>query len=175
MKKIFKLFLYVVVFLAFFIIFLPKDSFYNLLEKEFEKNQIVISNEKREQNLFSFSILDAEVFYQGINVAKLNKADFSTYLFYTNVSLTNIEFLEALSSFAPTPIDKVVIEHSILDFDKINIKANGSFGELIANINIFTKEAKVELNASAKMKTSYSKILKNMKFENERYIYEYKF
>ena len=175
MKKIFKLFLYVFVFLAFFICFLPKESFYNLLEKELEKNQIIVSNEIKDDKAFSFVVSNAEIFYQGINGAKIDEMRFQTYLFYTNVSLKNINILESLSSFIPTPIDEVVISHSIFNFYKIKIKSKGIFGELTGDINLFTKELKLELNASDKMKTSYSKLLKNMKFENERYFYEYKF
>lgn len=175
MKKIFKLFLYVFVFLAFFIYFLPKESFYNLLEKELEKNQIVVSNETKDDKAFSFVVSNAEIFYQGINGAKIDEMRFQTYLFYTNISLKNINILERLSSFIPTPIDEVIINHSIFNFYKIKIKSKGIFGELIGDVNLFTKELKLELNASDKMKTSYPKLLKDMKFENERYFYEYKF
>ena len=80
-----------------------------------------------------------------------------------------------MSSFAPTPIDEIVFEHSIFSFNKVKISAKGTFGELNADLNLFAREIKIELNASSKMKNSYSKILKNMRFENERYFYEYKF
>ena len=175
MKKIFKLFLYVFVFLAFFICFLPKESFYNLLEKELEKNQIIVSNEIKDDKAFSFVVSNAEIFYQGINGTKIDEMRFETYLFDTNISLKNINILDSLSSFIPTPIDEVIINHSIFNFYKIKIKSKGIFGELTGDINLFTKELKLELNASDKMKTSYLKLLKNMRFENERYIYEYKF
>ena len=175
MKKIFKLFLYIVVFFAFFLYFLPKESFYNLLEKELEKNQTVISNEIKDDKTFSFVVSNADIFYQGISGAKIDEMRFETYLFCTNISLKNINILESLSAFAPTPIDEVVISHSIFDFYKIKIKSNGIFGELTGNMNLFTKELKIELNPSTQMKTSYSKLLKNMRFENERYFYEYKF
>jgi hypothetical protein len=175
MKKILKLFLYLFVFIVFFIIFLPKESFYNLLEKELEKNQIIVSNETKKENPFSFSVLNADIFYQGINIAKVDDITFKTYLLQSKVTIKNINFLDTLSSFAPTPINEVVLEHSILDINKINIKSNGTFGELSGNIDILKREVKIELNASALMKSSYSKLLKYMKFENERYIYEYKF
>lgn len=175
MKKIFKLFLYTFVFLAFFLYFLPKESFYNLLEKELEKNQIIVSNEIKDDKAFSLIVSNADIFYQGINGAKIDEMRFETYLFYTNIRLKNINILESLSSFVPTPIDEVVISHSIFNFYKIEIESKGIFGELTGDINLFTKELKLELNASDKMKTSYSKLLKNMKLENERYFYEYKF
>lgn len=175
MKKIFKLFIYVVVFFTFFIIFLPKESFYYLLEKELQQQQVIISNEDKNEKLFSFDIKNADVFYQGINIGVIEKTDFTTYLFYTKINFDNVSFLDSLSSFAPTPIDNISIEHSILNINKIKIDAKGVFGELSGDLNIFAKELKIQLKASDKMKNSYSKLLKNMKFDNERYLYEYKF
>ena len=78
--------------------------------------------------------------------------------------MKNINILDSLSSFIPTPIDEVVINHSMFNFYKIKIKSKGIFGEITGDINLFTKELKLEINASDKMKTSYSKLLKNMKF-----------
>lgn len=142
MKKILKLFLYLLTFMVFFILFLPKESFYNLLEKELEKSQIIVSNETRKEKLFSFSVLNADIFYQGINMAK---------------------------------VDDITFAHSIFDVNKINIKSSGTFGEVSGDINILKRVIKIELNASTLMKNSYSNFLRYMKFENERYIYEYKF
>lgn len=175
MKRILNLYIYIIVFSAFFMISLPKESFYNFLEKELEKNQIVISNEIKEEKAFSFSILNADIFYQGINGAKIDEIVFESYLVYTNISLKNISILDSLSSFIPTPIDEIIFEHSIFDFNKIKIKANGTFGELTGDINLFSKEIKIELNASMVMKISYSKLLNSMRYQNERYFYEYKF
>jgi hypothetical protein len=175
MKRILKLFLYLFAFIVFFIIFLPKESFYNLLEKELEKNQIVVSNETKKEEIFSFSVLNADIFYQGINMAKVDDITFKTYLFQTKVDIKNINFLDTLSSFAPTPISEVILEHSVLDINRINIKSSGTFGELNGKINILKREVKIELNASTLMKNSYGNLLRYMKFENERYIYEYKF
>lgn len=174
MKKISKFFLYVIVFLTFFVIFLPRESLYNVLEKELEKNQVVISNELKKDELFSFNINNGDIYYQGINGAKIKNATFATYLFYTNVSLKNISVLENLSSFIPTSINLVEIEYSIFNFNKIKVKGDGNFGEFNGEYNIFTKIFKIELMASDKMKSSYSSILKNMKLENGRYYYEYK-
>ncbi len=175
MKKILKLFLYLFAFIVFFIIFLPKESFYNLLEEKLEKNQIVVSNETKNEKLFSFSVMNADIFYQGINMVKVDDVTFKTYLFQTKIIFKNINFLDTLSSFAPTPINEVIFEHSILDVNKINIKSSGTFGEVSGNIDILKREIRIELNASALMKNSYSKLLRYMKLENERYVYVYKF
>ena len=52
MKKLLKIFIYLLVFIFSIVAFLPKESFYNLFEKELEKQQVVISNEIRKEKLF---------------------------------------------------------------------------------------------------------------------------
>ncbi len=145
------------------------------MEEKLEKSQIIVSNETKKDKPFSFFVLNADIFYQGINMAKVDDVTFKTYLFQTKVIFKNINFLDTLSSFAPTPINEVIFEHSIFDVNKINIKSSGTFGEVSGNIDILKREIKIELNATTLMKNSYSKLLLYMKLENERYVYVYKF
>lgn len=174
MKKLLKIFIYLLVFIFSIIAFLPKESFYNLLEKELEKQQVVISNEIRKEKLFDLDVLNANIYYQGLNIAKVDEVSFSTYLFYTQIDINNVQISENFTSFVPNLINNIKLKYSIFNFAKINIEGKGSFGEFIGEFDIFTKKIRIELNASSLMKNSYSKLLKNMKFENERYIYEYK-
>lgn len=175
MKSIFKLFIYFIVFILSVMIFLPKESIYNFVEKELVKKNIIISNEKRSEKYFSFKITDAKVYYEGIEVANIDRSTFSSYLFYTSIKAKNIRLLDSFESMFPTPITNIEIKHSILNYDKLDIKANGIFGELVGNIDIINRLVILELNASNKMKSSYSKILRNMKLKDGRYIYEYRF
>ena len=62
-----------------------------------------------------------------------------------------------------------------MSFNKIDINAKGLFGELIGNIDILKRVLTLELAASSNMKNSYSNILKNMKLNEGKYYYEYKF
>ena len=58
MKRILKIILYIFTFIFALFLFLPKESLYNLLEKQLEKNSIIISNEKRDEKLFGLDIFD---------------------------------------------------------------------------------------------------------------------
>ncbi|RXI30790.1 hypothetical protein [Arcobacter defluvii] len=175
MKKILKFFMYLFAFILFFMIFLPKESLYNLLEKELEQKQIIISDEIRDEKLLSLNVSNANIFFEGINIAKVDSFNFMSLFLYTKIELTNISLIDSFTSFAPSPIDKIDIRHSILNPNKIYMEAFGLFGEMKAEINILNRVLKVELNASKQMKNSYSKLLKYFKYENERYVYEYKF
>lgn len=175
MKTILKIFLYILTFIFALFLFLPKESLYNLLEQQLEKNKIIISNEKRDENVFGLDILDGDIYYENINVANVKKISLETFLLYSELKIDNIKLLKSLESMAPSPIDELILKHSFLTFNKIDISAKGLFGELIGNIDILNRVIKLELIASTNMKNSYSNILKNMKLIEGKYYYEYKF
>lgn len=174
-KKISKIFIYIFLFTLAFMVFLPKESLYNLFENELEKKQVIISNELKKEGLFALDVSGANIYFEGINISNFNKLEISSYFYFTKIEVQNITILDSLSSFAPSPINNITLKHSILNLNKVFINSNGAFGELKGEFDIFTNTLKIELNASKEMKNSYSKLLRNMKFENERYVYEYKF
>ena len=67
MKRILKIILYIFTFIFALFLFLPKEYLYNLLEKQLEKNSIIISNEKRDEKLFGLDILNGDIYYENIN------------------------------------------------------------------------------------------------------------
>lgn len=175
MRKVLNFFIYVTLFLIAFMVFLPKESLYNLLEKELEKKQIVISDEKRDEKIFALDVSNANIYFERINIGKFDELSISSYLFFTKIDLNNVSFLDTFSSFIPSPITNISLKHSIFNFNKVDISSDGAFGKLSGEFNIFTNSVRLELIPSKTMKDSYSKLLKSMKYENERYIYEYKF
>ena len=175
MKRVLRFITYIFVFFTALIIFLPKESLYNLLEKKLFKNQIIISNELKEEKILSFVILNGDLYYQGVNRAKVSEATLKTYILFTNISLRNINIYDFFGLSNPFTIDEIIFEHFVLNPHKVKIKASGIFGELLGEINLFSGDIRIELNASSEMKSSYLYILKYMKYENERYIYEYKY
>lgn len=175
MKIIVKYFAYLIVFLITLFVFLPKEPLYNLLEQELQKNQIIISNEIRDESPFNLDIKNADIYFEGINIANVNKTSFSSFFFYTKVKVIDLRLLESLKNMFPSPINEIVLEHSILNYDKVSINANGLFGKGIGYIDIINRNIYLELDASSKMKSSYSKFLRNKKIKDGKYIYEYKF
>jgi len=175
MKFIFKLLMFLLVFILSVLIFFPKQSAYNFLEHELFKEKLIISGEKRIEKAFSLTIKDGDVYLKGINVANINKASFTSYLVYTKVQIKDIRLLESLKSIFPTPISSIKLKHSILEFDKVKISANGVFGNVNGSIDIINRIITLELYASSEMRSSYSKILSQMKLKEGRYFYEYRY
>ncbi|RBQ31946.1 hypothetical protein CRU92_04040 [Arcobacter sp. FW59] len=171
-KKLSEIFIYIIFSIFIFMFLLPKELIYNLVEKELEKHKIVVSDESINEK-FSLDILDANIFYEGINIAKVNRANFLSFLIYSKFDIENIKLEDKFKNFIPDEIEKISFQYNILTFNKIYVKANGKFGELEAEISIFDKVVNIELNASNDMKKLA--LIRYFKYENERYKYEYKF
>ena len=175
MKKIFKLFIYFLFFIIFILIFLPKESIYNLLEQELSKQNIIISEEKRDEKLLSLDIKEGKVFYQGVQSAKIENINFLSLLVYSKVEVKDLKVSKSLSSFFPPYIKNIELKHSVLDYKNITISSIGDFGLVNGNIDLINRTIILNLKASSKMKTQYSKVLRNMKLKEGKYIYEYRF
>ena len=155
-----------------FMFLLPKELIYKVFEKELSKYEIVISNEIRDEN-FSLDILNASVFYKGINIAKINRANFMSFLIYSEFNLINIELEEKLKKIIPYEIENISFKHSIFAINKIYINGNSKFGKFEGYVSLFEKVIKIELEESAEIKSS--NFIKYFKYDNERYLYEYRF
>ncbi len=116
MKKIFKFLMLIIFFFVSLIYFFPKDNLYFLLEKELEKNKIIIANEKIDFNFIGLSLKDFDLYYDGIKVAKVENFDinysfndFKRFIIKSNskgIGNLNGEFnildLKFKSTFKPT-------------------------------------------------------------------------
>jgi hypothetical protein len=174
MKFIFKLIALFLFFIYSVLFFLPKDLIYNLFEKELEKQKIIISQEVRKEKSFSFVLSDAEVYFDGLQIADVKRTDISTLLFNNTIDIMDIQLSQSFSKIFPSKINKINIKHNITSYNKITIYAVGDFGEINGYINILDKKLYLNLQASALMKESYIKLLQKMKYKDGVYTYEYK-
>ncbi len=86
-------------FLFFLLIFAPKQEIYYKIEKELQKNDIVISNEKFSDNLWGLSIKDADIFVKGIKVAKVKSLDLNIFFLYNKLSIEQITTDKAIQTY----------------------------------------------------------------------------
>ena len=175
MKKILKSLVYVIFFIFISMVLLPKQELFYFLEKKLEEKNILISNEQFENKILGFDLKYSDIYFEQINVTNIEKLSIDTYLFYNQVSIKNVRLLDSFKSMFPTPLTNIYLTYSILDYENVQIKADGIFGKLYGSINIFDRKAIVYLEATSSMKNSYSNVLRQMKFKDGRYVYEYKF
>ena len=114
--------------LFFLLILSPKQEIYYLLEKELEKDGIIISNEKFSDTLFGLTISDADIFVKGINMAKVKSLKLNIFFLYNQLSIESIETDKGIHKFAPKSIDNITAIFSILKPYKVAVEGTGSFG-----------------------------------------------
>lgn len=175
MKFLFKIFIYLVIFILSLLVFSPKEGLYNLAQEHLQKQNIIISDEKIDSKAFGLNINDAKIYFEGINVGKVEAIKLNTFLLFNSLSISNIELLDSFEKMAPTPIEKIEIIYSVLDIKNVKISGESIYGNLEGYIDIFNQKVYLEFEANEKMKRDYSNLLRMMKLKDGRYIYEYNY
>ncbi|MGA1933227.1 hypothetical protein ACH5BF_11030 [Arcobacter sp. YIC-464] len=175
MKKIFKFLVYLFFFVFISLVLLPKQELFFALEKELEKQNVIVSNEEFKNKALGFDIKYVDIYLEGINAANIQNISIDSYLVYNKVAIKNVRLLDSFKTMFPTPLTNIYLTYSILDYENIQINADGIFGKVEGSLNIFDRKATIYLDASSSMKSSYSNLLRQMRLKDGRYIYEYKF
>lgn len=175
MKFLLKILAVVILFFISFIVFLPKQGMYNLIEEKlFEKN-VIISGELVKEKSFGLKLTGAEIYYDGINTAFLKKLNLRSYLFYSKLEVYDLRISKSFENMLPSKILNIDARHSVLKPNVMKISANGDFGSFKGELKIFEKVLVGELKPSDIMKSRYRNILREFKLVEGKYLYEYKF
>ena len=172
MVKFLKILSYTILFILAIGYFFPKINFYYLLENEFKKNNIILSQEKIIDKAFSLEINEAKLYFKKIETADIESINIKTFLVYNSVSVENIKLSTMAVSFTPISIDNIYMKYTI--FNPLNIvgEVNGEFGKAMININIIDRKMNIVVLPSKLMLDNYKNTLRNLK-KNEDGEYEY--
>jgi len=114
---------------------------------------------------------DASIYVKGIKLATVQKIDFCTLLFYTNIEVTELLLDESLKNIAPTTIDRVSLSHAAWNPLHLGVDAEGSFGKVDGNVAIAGRTLRLDFN-----ETKNIKMLKaNLKEDEKGWYYETSF
>ncbi|QSZ40704.1 hypothetical protein GJV85_00740 [Sulfurimonas aquatica] len=171
-KKIAKFFAYMIFFIMALIVFTPKSNAYFFLEKNLKQFEVIVSQERVEDKLFSLNIKDMHVSVKGIDSALIKEADITLLLAYNSIAFSDIKLSSLVDSFAPSKIDSVKITHTVLNPLYIICEGVGEFGEATATLSILDRSVDVVLTPSKMMLSKYQKSLRQFKKdENGEYRY----
>lgn len=175
MKAVFKIPLITLVFLISLMIFLPKIELYNQLEKTLYKNNILISKEIKEENLFGLSLKTPQIYFHGLQGGSIEYLNLNSLLLFTNLQANKIKIAKRFQNQLPDTIEQIELKHSVFSFNKVHIKVKGKFGIFKGEYLLFQKKLIAKLQPSKVMKTQYPKLLKQFNFIQGEYQYESKF
>ncbi|HIP28386.1 MAG TPA: hypothetical protein EYG82_04350 [Sulfurovum sp.] len=163
----------IVLFVLWFTIlfFMPKRALYYKLEAVLLQNDIKINEKNIEEGLFSLTLHDSKVYVKGIQLATVEKIDFFTLFFYTNVEVEKLILDESLKNVAPTQIDEVEVTHAIWNPLNLSLDAQGSFGGIEGQVSLVDRHMRVDFN-----ETKNIEMLKaNLKQDEKGWFYETSF
>jgi len=171
-KKILKFLLFFFFFIFALIAFMPKESFYFLLEKELKEFEIVISNEALHENLFSLNVQNLELNTKGIESAVARNAEITLLLFYNSIDLEDVQISSLIDAYAPSKVDTLEISYTILNPLVVYAKASGDFGEAKITFEFLERKLQAIVKPSKVMLTQYQKSMRMLqKDENGEYVY----
>ena len=113
----------------------PKQELYFLLEKELEKNDIIISNERFIDTWYGLEISDADIYIKGIKLANVESLKLHLFFLYNKLSVERIK-----TEVDPKSIDMITAVFNVIKPYKVTIKSNGSFGTVEGGIYLMEKK-----------------------------------
>ena len=113
----------------------PKQELYFLLEKELEKNDIIVSNERFVDRWYGLEIYDADIYVKGIKMATTESLKLHLFFLYNKLSVTNTQI-----EVDPKSIDTLTAVFNVIKPYKITIKSSGSFGTIEGGVYLMDKK-----------------------------------
>jgi hypothetical protein len=171
-RKSLKFFAFLLFFIFALIAFMPKKSFYFLLEKELQNFEFVISNERLHEKLFSLEIENLELTTKGIDSAVVQSAEITLFGLYNCVILEDIQVSSLIDTYAPSKIESLELSYTLLNPLEIRASAQGDFGEAEISFTLLESELQAVVKPSKLMQTKYKKTMRMLKKdENGEYVY----
>jgi len=103
------------------VVFAPKERLFFLLEEKLQGSDVVISNEMIDSGLLGLDITQSEISFKGVPLAKVERMDIFTLLFYSSVELENMVLDETSRSMLPISEFNLSLSHNLLAPKSLNL------------------------------------------------------
>jgi hypothetical protein len=184
--KILKFLLFVVLFVALVILFLPKENLYYLAEGQLfkldgGKVSIVLSNESLSDNGFVLKVQNADVFADALpyfsneNVAHIEELNVVPLIAYNEVNIKHISVAQKFQNFIPAQVESATLKFSLFYPVKVWIHLEGEFGRIDGSYNIYSKTIHLNLEPDNGIAARYPDLYKNFKDVEGELVYESSF
>jgi len=134
MKKI--LFFFIGLYLGLFV-FMPKESLFFTVQKILNQKDIYI-NSNVKNSFFSLILKKSTIFYNKIDIAKIENIEIFPYLFYNLIEADDIKM-----SFGNYKIKNLNLVYNVIDPFNFKIYGKSNFGKIEGGINLKKRELKV--------------------------------
>lgn len=175
MKRLIKALAYLVVMLILLVLFLPKVNLYYAAEELMQKQNIYISDEEVYDTGTALELVDSKVFFDKLELMKVDTINISSWLIYSSVKLENIEINEGFSDFLPSDISSIEVKHFFYNPTHINLSGESQDSFFYGDVDLMEKKVLIHLRVGVQSEKRYKTLLRKLNKEEGGYYYEYKF
>lgn len=173
MVKVAKFFAYSAFFIMMLYLFFPKENLYYKMQDIAVEYKVKVFENKIQENLFSLELLDGKLIYEGIEVARFQKADIMLLGFYNSVHVQSVTLSGFMKHFLPQKIEQIDVSYSLVHPLEIRFLLQGDFGTAEGYYEIKENKIIVNLHPSKVMQLRFKSSLREFKkLENGVYRYE---
>jgi hypothetical protein len=173
MVKLTRFIAYTLFFIMMLLLFFPKEQLFYAFEKELQKEKILIANEEYTEHLLSLELREAELYYDGMQVAKVASTEITLLALYNSLEASDIELSKVVERFFPPKIATLTLHHTLLEPFVVSGEMQGEFGSARLLLDLKQRRLHISLVPSKLMKQEFSSSLRMFKKEaNGEYSYE---
>ena len=143
-------------------LFAPKHELYYFLEKKLKEKNIIISNETITDTWYGIKLTDADIYANGVKMAKVAELNFNFFFLYNTLTVKEIKIDKAFQTMAPKEVHDLNAKYSIINPLKITLTGDGSFGTLDGAVTLHKKKVEILFPVAKELK-SVKKFLKHDK------------
>ncbi len=167
--------LYVIVFFAALLYFLPKENLYFFAEHQLKKEGVVIDDEVSVQRAFGLELEHPTFYFRDIPVAKALHVQSECYILYNRIVFEKVRPAEMLQKLFALRIEKAQAQWAVWDPAYIRLEATGAFGSLSAEMAVASKHVVVTIVPAKGAVKRYRELFAKMKKVKGGYRYEHSF
>jgi len=131
--------------------FMPKKALYYRLEEELAKQDIKLNEKLIDESLFSLRIEDVNVYVKGINIASIREINLFTLLFYSHLSIDEVNLDSSLGMLAKD-IGRSDIFHSISSPTNLVVDVNSSIAKVDGLVDLAQRKVRLDIENSPNIK-----------------------
>ncbi len=172
-KIVFGLFLALLFYISF-ILFLPKEALWYQAERFMKKAEIVMDQEELHDRYIDLALRDGTLYIQGFEVARIGQITISPWLIANRVKMERLFIGNDLKMLKGMSVTSVSLSHSLLTATHVTIAAQGNFGTLEGDLDLFEGQIELLIKPSPLLK-SKAFLMRQLRKDKEGYRFVRKF
>lgn len=175
MKFLLKSLISVVLMVELLIFFAPKSNLYYWGEHALKAFNVFISNESVEDSGWRLNIYAAELYFDKLTLAEVDKISLSPWLLYNAIEVEGIHIDEGFVDFLPLEITRLGVAYAIYNPLQATLHGESDAGYFNGEVDLLERTVLIRLHVDQKAQKRYRNALARLKKTEEGYSYEYRF